>query len=558
MMTMMTTYSKYINPYMKKILNNEVEHCLEQEQMIKNIVIPVLNREDVYIDEERIEKGLSLQKYFPYKLIEWEIFLFALIAGVFIKGKDYDDIFFKEIDVVVGRGAGKNGFISFLAFYFISPYHGVQNYDIDILANSELQAYTSFNDVYNVITDNYDKKNNNKKLKKHYYATKTAIWGIKTKSVIRANTSSKKGKDSKRNGCVIYDEEHEYTDSTNKNTLKSGLGKVEFGREITITTNGHVRGGVLDKDLDRFKDILKEYNPKNRTLVFWCRIEKQEEWKDSSKWIKANPSINDFKELKNTIEKEVMDMPYNQDYFPEFMAKRMNFPIGDKDVEVAKWEDIKACNKELINLEGCECVGGLDYAKTDDFVGVCLLFKKSEQFYVIHHSFVCSKSRDLSGIKAPLKEWGKNGMLTIVDDVEISPSIVINWFFEKAQKYRIKKIAIDYFRFSLMNLELKKIGFDAYEKKNVKLVRPSDIMKVAPVINSTFVNHNFSWGDSPLMNWYVNNTKKIMTNGNITYGKIEEHYRKTDGFMALVSAMTLYEELANTNEDAQIFDAIDF
>lgn len=405
MTTMMKTYSKYINPYIEKILNNEVEHCLEQEQMINNIVIPVLEREDVYIDEERIEKGLSLQKYFPYKLIEWEIFLFALIAGVFIKGKDYDDIFFKEIDVIVGRGAGKNGFISFLAFYFISPYHGVQNYDIDILANSELQAYTSFNDVYNVITDNHDKKNNSKKLKKHYYATKTAILGIKTKSIIRANTSSKRGKDSKRTGCVIYDEEHEYTDSTNKNTLKSGLGKVKFGREITITTNGHVRGGVLDKDLDRFKDILKEYNPKNRTLVFWCRIEKQEEWKDPFKWVKANPSINDFKELRNTIEKEVIDMPYNQDYFPEFMAKRMNFPIGDKDVEVAKWEDIKACNQELIDLEGCECVGGLDYAKTDDFVGVCLLFKKSEQFYVIHHSFVCTKSRDLQGIKAPLKEW---------------------------------------------------------------------------------------------------------------------------------------------------------
>ena len=83
-------------------------------------------------------------------------------------------------------------------------------------------------------------------------------------------------------------------------------------------------------------------------------------------------------------------------------------------------------------------------------------------------------------------------------------------------------------------------------------------MKVSPIINSIFVNHNFVWGDSPIMNWYVNNTKKIMNNGNITYGKIEENYRKTDGFMALVSAMTLSDELSVTNENAQIFDAIDF
>ena len=68
---MMTTYSKYIDPYINKILNNEIEHCKEQELMINNIIIPTLERKDVYIDEKRIEDGLSLQKYFPYKLIEW-------------------------------------------------------------------------------------------------------------------------------------------------------------------------------------------------------------------------------------------------------------------------------------------------------------------------------------------------------------------------------------------------------------------------------------------------------------------------------------------------------
>ena len=78
----MKSYSKYIDPYINKILNNEIEHCNEQELMINNIIIPVLEREDVYIDEKRIEDGLSLQKYFPYKLIEWEVFLFALIMEI--------------------------------------------------------------------------------------------------------------------------------------------------------------------------------------------------------------------------------------------------------------------------------------------------------------------------------------------------------------------------------------------------------------------------------------------------------------------------------------------
>lgn len=535
----MKHYSKYINPYMEKILNNEIEHCLEQEQMIKNILIPTLEREDVYIDEEEIEKGLALQKYFPYKLIEWEIFLFAIIVGIRFKN---GDIVFKDIRIIVGRGSGKNGFISFLSFYFLSPYHGIRGYNVDLLANSESQAMTTFNDVYEVVKEPFNKKHE-KILKKHYNATKTQILGRKTKSILRYNTSSKRGKDSKRTGCVIYDEKHEYMDSTNVNTLASGLGKVWHGREITITTNGHVRGGVLDKELEQAKDILKEYNPLNRTFIFWCRIEEEEEWHDPTKWIKAIPSINDFPSLKSTIEKEVLDMPYKQDYFPEFMAKRMNFPIGNKDVEVAEWNDILATNKKFINLEKMDCVGGVDYAKTNDFVACCLVFRIEKKYYVISHTFVCKKSRDLPGIKAPLEEWARKGDITFVDDVEISPSHVTEWFAKMGTKYNILKIAIDNFRYTLLNSEFKKIGFDAYDLKNIKLVRPSDIMKIAPVINSVFVNHNFVWGDCPIMRWYTNNTKKIMSNGNISYGKIEPNYRKTDGFMAMVNGMIISDEI---------------
>ena len=55
-----------------------------------------------------------------------------------------------------------------------------------------------------------------------------------------------------------------------------------------------------------------------------------------------------------------------------------------------------------------------------------------------------------------------------------------------------------------------------------------------------------------MMRWYVNNTKSMPAArktagetdlGNWTYGKIEGKSRKTDGFMALVAAMTVENEL---------------
>lgn len=508
--------------------------------MIDNIVIPTLERDDVIIDDEKIEKGLSLQKYFPYKLIEWEVFLFALIVGVFFTD---GDIVFNDIRVMVGRGSGKNGFISFLCFYFLSPYHGIRGYNIDLMANAEDQAKTSFKDVYDVIKDPV-KEEYVKVLKNNYHATKELITGKKTKSELRFNTSSKRGKDSKRTGCIIFDEKHEYTDVQNMNTLKSGLGKVWHGRIITITTDGHIRGAVLDQEKEQNTAILKEYNPMNRTLVFWCRIEDEKEWNQIDKLIKAIPSLNDFPSLRTTIQKEIIDMPYNMDYFPEFMAKRCNFPIGNKEVEVATWEDILATNQEMPDLRGKNCVGGVDYAKTNDFVAVGLTFRDNGKIYHIHHTFICSRSRDLPGIKAPLREWEKKGDVEFVDDVEISPEVVTGWFEKMGQIYNILKIAIDNYRYSLLNAAFKKIGFDAFEKKNIFLVRPSNIMQAAPIVNSAFVNRIIVFGDVPIMRWYVNNTKKIMDNkGNIIYGKIEPNYRKTDGFMEFVNTIVILEEI---------------
>ena len=43
---------------MEAILENKVEHCKEQEEMIKNNLIPVLDRSDVYFDEEVVDDGL--------------------------------------------------------------------------------------------------------------------------------------------------------------------------------------------------------------------------------------------------------------------------------------------------------------------------------------------------------------------------------------------------------------------------------------------------------------------------------------------------------------------
>ena len=550
------TYEPNIDEWIYLVKGNHIEHCIEQELAIENNIIPVLERPDVYIDHERIRKGLELQKYFPFDLLPWEKYQFAIMFGVFLKqpGMPYDDIYFHVIRDIIGRGAGKNGFIDFCAFYMISPLHGVKGYNVDLIANGEDQAKTSIADLKEMI-DNPVSSKYVRALNANYKAYVEKIVGKKMAAEFRLNTTSTKNKDSKRTGCVIYDEKHQYDDARNINTLKSGTGKMQWEREITITTDGHVRGGILDDEKAQNEVILREYNPKNRTFVNWFRIEAEEEWNQIDKIVKANPSLISptFYSLRTTIEREIESMPFTPDYYPEFLAKRCNFPVSDPQKAVAEWSDIEACAREpdFIPEEGSQCVGGIDYTKTNDFCECSLTFRQGDSFVSVHHGFICRNSKDLPHIHAPIQEWVKAGCCEIVDDVEIPPDLPVLWFEEQARKYQIRMIGIDNFRYSWLSASFRKIlGYECFTKENKRLylIRPSDIAKAAPIINSAFLNRRISGWDR-MMCWYTNNAKRVIdSKGNTHYEKIEPKLRKTDGFMAWVHSMCCIDELPEARE----------
>lgn len=54
---------------------------------------------------------------------------------------------------MMGRGSGKNGLISALAAFLISPLNGIRGYDGSIIANSEDQAKTSVKEIADAVHD---------------------------------------------------------------------------------------------------------------------------------------------------------------------------------------------------------------------------------------------------------------------------------------------------------------------------------------------------------------------------------------------------------------------
>lgn len=522
------TNCKYLDDYIKQVKSSQYRVCKEQIQLV-NFIEKVFENEQVYVDSEQVEKYFALQKYFPYELFAWEKFCFILhnctysAPGV---------LRFPDLVCVVGRGAGKNGYLAFEDFALLTPVNGIRNYDIDICATSEEQASTTFNDIYEIL------ENNSTKMQRHFKWNKTEITNIKTNSTIRYRTSNSKTKDGGRPGKVDFDEKHAYENYKLIDVFTTGLGKKAMPRRTTITTMGEVRDGPLDNELAAGLEVLNGDAPDNGTLYFICRLDNEKEVYEQENWYKANPSLQYFPNLLREIQKEFEDWKRDKVNNSSFMTKRMNIPKGTEAHPVTSWKNIKATNRPLPDLEGMPCVFGIDYTKTTDFLGIGLMFLINGEIVWKPFSWYCSQSADLGRINFP---YAQQPDLQRVDGAEIPPKIVADWLREQKKYYNIVGGALDSYRYTLLKEPLMQLGFECDRKgrDNLKLVRPSDKMLVAPLIASDFANHRIVWGDSALMRWYTNNTSAVEDkNGNIIYGKIEPKSRKTDGFMAFVAAYT--------------------
>lgn len=473
--------NKYVDEYINLWKQGKIILNKERIDLFNYLQKHIYSRDDVYFDEQKIEDCIKFIEKWYFPTLPFQRFI---IANIFLIDKNTDEAFFTEFAIFMGRGGGKNGLISAISDFLSTPLHGVKEYHISIVANSEDQAKTSFDEIRTVLMDNKRNKTG-KTPKAPYEVSKAKIINRATKSVIRYNTSNTKTKDGGREGCVIFDEIHYFFGPEMVNVKRGGLGKKKNRRTFYISTDGFVREGYIDAMKHKIASVLSGKVKNSRLFAFYCKLDDPKEVDDRQTWEKANPMLHKplseyAKTLLSTIEEEYNDLPFNRSNKPEFMTKRMNLPEVDLEKVIAPWKEILATNREIPNLDNQMCIGGLDFANIRDFASVGLLFRKNDDYIWLGHSFVRRAFED-AGIK----------------------------------------------------LEVL---------RNPKAIHGL----LAPRIDTMFAKHNVIYGDNPLMRWFTNNVAvKVKPDGNKEYIKKDENRRKTDGFMAFVHALYRADDIVD-------------
>lgn len=527
-----------------ELVEADTPRACEEQHALVDYIRRCFETEDIYVDTVQLANYLGLVRYFPYeRLFPWEEFLIALWDCTYTAPGIPR---WKTAFCMVGRGAGKDGFIAFDAGCAVSPYNPVKHYNYDICANNEDQAVRPVKDLTEVLEDPQWEK----KLSRHYYHTKELVQGRVNKGVVKGHTNNPKGRDGLRSGKVVFNEVHAFENYDNIKVFVTGQGKVAQPRVGIFTSNGEVSDGPLDDYLARGRRILFEGEPDNGFLPFICCLKSKDQVHDPENWYMANPSLFYLPHLLQEIQDEYQEWLEHPEQNGDFLTKRMGLRAGFKEVSVTDYEKVRATNKPLPDLTGWSCTVGLDYAELSDWAAINLHFRRGNDRFDINHAWICRKSKTLPRVKAPWQTWAEDGKITVVDDVSISADLLAEYIWKAGQKYNIRKFAMDNYRWALVAEAMKKIGFDAADKNRVHLVRPSDIMRVEPIIQECFDRGYFAWGDTPHLRWAVNNTKRVRSSkkmgvdtGNFIYAKIEAKSRKTDPWMALVASMTVEDEL---------------
>lgn len=549
--------NKHIDNYINKWKNGELILNEKRIQLINHLEEKVLIRDDLYFDEEQINNYIAFSEKWFFPLDDWEKFIAPFI---FLFDKENDEIFYDEFFATMGRGGGKNGWATTLATYFISSLHGISNYDVAIVANSEKQAKTSFEESFLTITKSENKILNSKH-GGEFEAWKSKITGLATNSVFEYKTSNASSQDGGREGCVIYDEIHEMLDSKIVDVFSGGLGKVEHGRQFFIGTNGFVRNGYYDTKYKESMKVLDGSTEPGGLFPFICELDNSDEINDPETWEKANPAFEKplskrGKRLMIKVMKEYKKLATEPSGRVAFVTKRMNLPEVDLETAVATEEEIMATNRPFFSLEGKSPIGSLDFGSVRDFAACGLLFRQGDEYAFKTHSFAIkhfcdvhygyshsNSGEDGTEEKAPIKKWEQMGLMTVIDEPSLNPMHIVDWFVEMRKEYGVQKIVADNFKLDILRPLLEAEGFEVEMIRRPLSIHPL----LAPRIEDGFANKKFIFGDNPLMRWYTRNIYVKNTSIGKQFMKVEEVKRKTDGFQSFVHALYRAEEALETD-----------
>ena len=264
-------------------------------------------------------------------------------------------------------------------------------------------------------------------------------------------------------------------------------------------------------------------------------------WELPELWRKANPNLG-VSVHEEYLQREAHRAKETPSYLNTFLRLHLNIRTTN-DVAWLKMEQWDACGRELPDLTGRECYGGLDLASTTDVAAFVLVFPppiQGQPIYVLPTFWVPSENarkRERTD-RVPYTVWDRQGFLKSTDAMDgtsIDYDTIRMDINELQKKYNIKGVGADRWNATQIISQLIGDGLDVViVEQGFRGLNPG-----TKELERLIISRQLAHGRHPVLRWMAGNvTVETDAIGNLKPSK-KRSTEKIDGIVALAMALGL-------------------
>ncbi|ONG65802.1 terminase, partial [Bacillus cereus] len=376
--------------------------------------------------------------------------------------------------------------------------------------------------------------------------------------VVPLSKEARKTGDGKNPSLGIVDEYHAHETDEIYDVLSSGMVARKEPLMFIITTAGFDLSRPCYREYEYVSDILDpSKNVENDDyFVMICELEKNDDIKDESNWIKANPIVATYEEGLEGIRSDLKVALDRPEKMRAFLTKNMNIWVEKKDngyMDMSKW---KKCEVDNLDFSGATLWVGGDLSMTTDLTSVGWVGMDDEgDFIVGQHSFMpeARLKEKMSIDKVRYDLWAEQGYLTLTPGEMVDYTIVESWIENFSKDKEIQEF--DYDKWNALHLaqNLENKGFVCVEipQRIANLSIPTKTFREK--VYEKKVKHN---GD-PVLFWALNNAvvkmddqENIMISKKISKNRIDPAAAVLNAFArAMYGASVRFDVSEFANKD---------
>lgn len=538
----------FLQEYTEKVFSGEIVAGTELKRMLKMLQA---DREsgkyifDTKYSELRIEfiETFCRQGKAPFynktpKLMLWQKAFLTALYSFYRKDENGKKglLRFQKSLLLIARKNGKSALASFDGFTELTIGQGGQF--ICCGSNDDKQASLIFNEVKGL-------SKRAEKTPNRFHCNLTTVKNNKNDNEVFKMSARTRDKDGRQISKAFLDEIHNARDNELYMSIWQSMSIAEEPLLIMLTTEGFVNGGLLDKELNYVRSILRGDIEDDTYLAFlYTQDSENEIWQDKRTWLKSNPSLNVVKK-ESYLEANLNKAKIDKETRMHVLCKDFNIHQNNAQSWLM-YEDYmyKTEHFELEDLRGAYMVCGVDLSSTTDMTAVqCVVMKPNDNTkYIVSKYFIPERKLYDSDDKtagAKYEEWAQQGLVHICEGNEVDTDEVVNWI-----EYLVIDCGINLFKCgydvrlskSFVNAMITRLDgkstLEIIPQASKFLSEPTKLLEAD--LKARIVNYN----ENPVNQWCFSNAQiKLDQYGRIMIIKIQEQARRRiDGAVALVIA----------------------